>query len=121
MSQPFLEAGEGRLLVPGFHINYPVGRQPRRLQTRRKQILVPHAPQDLALGARHDAGHEQSRRGAIQRAITGACDLMQRPQRQPAARQPRIHLRQPKRKNPGQSAFSCLQPVDFFAQKIDGG
>ncbi len=121
MAQPFLEAGQGRLLIPGFDIDHPVRRQPGRFQPRRKQILITHAPEDLPLGAGHDAGGKQSRGRTIKRAIAGTGDLMQGAQSQPAARQTRIHLRQPKRQNPAQAAIRRLNPADFFAQKIDGG
>ena len=121
MAQPFLEARQRRLLIPGFNVDHPIRRQPCRFQPRRKQILVPHAPQDLALGARHDAGRKQSRSCTIQRAIACTGDLMQRAQSQSAARQTCIHLRQPKRQNAAQAAIGRLKPTDFFAQKIDGG
>ncbi len=100
MAQPFLEAGQGRLLIPGFDIDHTVRRQPRCFQPRREQILVAHAPQDLPLGAGHDAGGKQSCGRTIERVIAGTGDLMQGAQGQPAAGQTRIHLRQPKRQNP---------------------
>ena len=121
MAQPFLKAGQSCLLISGFDIDYPVRRQPRRFQPGRKQILVPYAPQDLALGARHDTGSKQSCRCTIQRAIAGTGDLMQGAEGETAARQPRIHLRQPKRQNTAQAAIGRLKATDFFAQKIDGG
>ncbi len=121
MSQPFLEARQRRLLITGFDIGHPIRRQPRRFQPRRKQILIPHTPEDLAIGARHDAGRKQSRRGPVQCPISSTGDLMQRAQSQPAARQTRIHLRQPKRQNTAQAAIGRLKATDFFAQKIDGG
>lgn len=92
MAQPFLEAGQGCLFIPGFNVDHTVRRQTRRLQPRRKQILVAHAPEDLALGARHDSRREQGGGSAIERAIAGAGDLVQTPQGQTATGQPRIHL-----------------------------
>ncbi len=79
MAQPLLEAGQRRFFIAGFDVDHPIRREPRRRQARREQILVPHAPENLALGARHDAGREQSRRGTIKHAIAGAGDLVQRP------------------------------------------
>jgi hypothetical protein len=121
MSQPFLEARQRRLLITGFDIGHPIRRQPRCFQPRRKQILISHAPQDLALGARHDAGRKQSRGSAVQRAIAGAGDLVQGAKGETTARQARVHLRQPEGQNPTQAAIGRLKATDFFAQKIDGG
>ncbi len=85
MPQPFLEAGQSRFFVTGFDVDHPIRSEPGRRQARRKQILMAYAPEYLALGARHDAGREQSRSGSIQRAVAGAGDLVQCSQRQPTA------------------------------------
>ena len=56
-------------------------------QGRREQILPGDAPQHLALGPRRDAGGEQRRGRAVDRAVAAAGDLMQRAERQSASRQ----------------------------------
>ncbi len=101
MAQALLEACQRRFFVAGFDIDHSIRSEPGRRQARRKQILVKHAPENLTLGARHDAGCEQSCRRAIQCAIAGAGDLMQGSQRQSAARQPHIHLRHPEWQDTG--------------------
>ena len=121
MAQPFLETGQGRLLITGLDIDHAVRRQPCRFQPRGKQILITHAPKDLPHGSCQDASRKQSRGSAVQRAIAGPRDLMQSPQGQPATGQTRIHLRHAEGQNPRQTAIGRLKPADFFAQKIDGG
>ena len=121
MTQPLLETGQSFLLVSGFDIDDPVRRKPGRFETRCEQILIAHTPEDLPLGARHDARCKRGRRGPIQRAIAGTGDLMQRSQRQPPTGQPRVDRRQPERQNSSRGAIRRLKTPDFFAQKIDGG
>ena len=121
MPQPFLETGQNCLLVPSFHMDHPVGVEPRRRQARREQIRIALAPQDLPRQTRHDAGCKQGCRGAMQRPVAGAANLMQRPQGKAAAGQAGIHLCHPKGQNPRDAALRRFQTADFFAQKIDGG
>jgi len=121
MAQPFLKTRQGRLLITGLDIDHPVRRKPCRLQPRRKQILITHAPEDLPHGPCQDAGRKQGCGSPIQRAIAGTSHLMQSPQGQPATGQARIHLHHPKGQHPGQTAIRRLEAPDFFAQKIDGG
>lgn len=121
MAQPFLETRQGRLLVTGLDIDHPVRRQPGRLQPRRKQILITHAPEDLPHGPCQDAGRKQSRGSAVQRTIAGPGHLMQGAEGQATAGQAHVHLRHAEGENPRQTAIGRLKPADFFAQKIDGG
>lgn len=121
MTQPLLETGQSFLLVSGFDIDHPVRRKPGRFKTRCEQVLIAHTPEDLPLGARHDARGKRSRGGAIQRAIADAGDLMQRSKRQPPTGQPRVHRRQPERQNPSRGTRRRLKTPDLLAQKIDGG
>ena len=121
MAQPLLETGQSGLLVPGFDKDHPVRRKPSRFQTRREQILIAHTPEDLPLGARHDARCKRGGSSTIQRAIAGTGDLVQRSQRQSPTGQPCVHFRQPERQNPSRGAVRRLKAPDFFAQKINGG
>lgn len=120
MAQPFLETRQGRLLITGLDIDHSVRRQPGRLKSRGKQILITHAPEDLPHGPCQDAGRKQSRGSAVQRAVAGPGHLMQGAEGQAAAGQARIHLRHAEGQNPRQTAIRSLKPADFFAQKIDG-
>ena len=85
MPQPFLEAGEHRLLVAGLDVDDPVRSKPGLGDGRREQVLPGDAPQHLALGPGGDAGGEQRGRRAIDGAVAAAGDLVQRPECQPAA------------------------------------
>ena len=97
MPQPFLEAGEHRLLVAAFDIDDPVGVQPGLRQRRREQVRSREAPQHLAARAGGDPGGEKRRGRAVDRAVAAAGDLMQRAKRQrrrrEAERPPRRHRR----------------------------
>ena len=85
MPQPFLHAGEHGLVVAGLDIDHPVGSEAGLGERRREQVRARDAPEHLALGAGRDAGGEQRRRRAIDRAVATAGDLVQRAERQPAA------------------------------------
>ena len=121
MTQSFLETGQGHLLVTGLDIDHPIRRKPCCFKPWCKQILIPYAPKNLTLGARHDAGGKQSRGRAIQCAIGGACDLMQGAEGQAATGQAPIHLHHAEGQHPRKAAVRRLEPADFFAQNIDGG
>ena len=73
------------------------------------------------MGARQNAGGEQGRRRAVQGAIGSARDLVQRAQRQPAARQPVVDFRHPKGQNPARNPVPGLDPADLFAQGVHLG
>ena len=121
MAQAFLEAGEGREFVAGLDVDHPIHGQPCRLQPRRKQILLAHAPEDLSLQPRHDPSRKQRRSGTIQCPIPPAGNFMQSAQRQAAARQTRVDLLKPEGQNASHAAVRRLDPADFFTQVIDGG
>ena len=91
MPQPFLETGQHRLLVADFGINDAVWMQSRLGNRWRKQILAGHAPKHLSSGACHDTGRKQCGRCTIDSAVAAASDLVERAERQPAARQPFIN------------------------------
>ncbi len=114
MPQPFLETGEHGLVVTGLDIDDPIRRQPGLRDRRRKQILADDTPQDLPLGARHDAGGEQSRGGPVDSAVTPTSHLMQRPHGEPAAGQPTIDLSHAERQCSGRATASGLKAADFF-------
>ncbi len=87
VAQGLLAHGQQCFFVAGFDMNDAVGREPRLSQARREQVGPRDAPQHLALRARGDAGGEQTGRGAVDDPVALARHLVQRTQRQPAARQ----------------------------------
>jgi len=121
MAQPFLKTGQDGFIVCRLDIDDAVGRQPHLGDGRGKQILPYHAPQNLALGPGRDARREQSRGGAINRAIAAAGHFMQRAHCQTAAWKTQIYLRQPERQNFGRAAVSRLDSPDFLTQTLNDG
>ncbi len=74
--QAFLETGQQRLVVAGFDIDDPIGKQSGLRQSGSKEILSRHAPQHLAFGAGCDSGGEQCGRRAIDRAVAATRRFM---------------------------------------------
>lgn len=93
MAEPFLETGEQGFFVTGLDIDDTVGMKPGLRQRRREEILPRDAPEHLAGGSCRDAGGKQGGRCAIQRAVSAAGNLMQRPQSQPSSRQNPVDCR----------------------------
>lgn len=91
MAQTFLHARHHCLLVADFGEDHPVGMKPGLRQRGREQIAPRHAPQHLSGRAGGDPGGKQRSGRAMDRAIAAASDLMQRAQRQPAARHLAVH------------------------------
>lgn len=87
MAKPFLETGEHGGFIARLNIDDAAGKQPGLSERRRKEILPGDAPEHLAFGARGNAGGKERRRGAIDRPVAAAGDLVQRAERQPASRQ----------------------------------
>lgn len=86
MPQPFLETGKCRLFVAGLDIDHAIRGEPCCGETGGKQILVAHAPQDLAHSPRHDARGEEGGGGAVQCAVAGTGNLVQRTESQATTR-----------------------------------
>ena len=116
MAQSFLEAGEHRLLVAGLDVDHPGRRQAGLGKRGREQILAGDAPEHLAFGARGDAGGEQRRRRAVDRAVAAARHLVQRAEGKPAAGQHRVDLFHAEGKR-----RAVTGPAVFEAARCGGG
>lgn len=77
MAQAFLEARQYALLVLHLGIDHPIGMEAGLGDRRRKQVAAGYTPQDLACGARHDAGGKQCRGGAVDSTVAATGDLVQ--------------------------------------------
>lgn len=121
MAQTFLEAGQDRFVVAAFEIDDPIRLQACLGECRREEVRARHAPQHLALRSGGDAGGEQGRGRTVDRTVPTAGDLVQRTERQAAARESRVDVG----KSEGQ--HRCGAPVPAFnasnlgAQGLDGG
>lgn len=119
MPKTFLKAGEDRRLVAGLDIDDAAGRQPGLGERGRKEILARNAPQHAPAGPGGDAGRPQGGRGAINRAIGAAGNLMQRAERQPSSRQYPVDLRDAERQHLAPTrcaAFQARHALPEFGQ-----
>ena len=98
VAQAFFKAGEDRLVVAALKIDDAIGLQAGLGERRREEIRPRDAPEHLALGAGGDAGCEQGRRGAIDRAVSAAGYFMQSAEWEAAARESRVQSATPKGK-----------------------
>ena len=121
MAQPLLETGQNALVVARLDIDHPVGQQPGLGEGRGEQVRPGDAPEHLAAGARGDAGGEQCRRRAIERAIAAAGDLVQRAAREPSARQPAVQRGDAEGQHRLDAPTLALDGIDLGAQGRDGG
>ena len=121
MAQALLATGQHRLLVLRLCVNDTVRRQTGLGKGRGEQILPDHAPQHRPLAARGNPGCEQGGCGAINRAVAAASHLMQRPQRETAARQMRVNRRQTEWQHRRRMAVTGFNSPNFFAQNGNGG
>lgn len=85
MAQAFFHAGEDGLVVAGFEIDHPIGRETRLSDRWCEEIGARDAPEDLAFGAGRDARAEKRRSGSVDCAIAAAGDLMQSAESETAA------------------------------------
>ncbi|MFD2029218.1 hypothetical protein ACFSKM_00640 [Ancylobacter dichloromethanicus] len=120
MAQPLFHAGEQRLLVARFDEDHSARKKPRLGERRCEQILARDAPEHLAARARRDAGGEQGRRGAINRAIPATRHLMQAAERQPSSRKAPVDLRQTERQHFPRTARPAFEALDALAKLGDG-
>ncbi len=120
MTDAFLETGEHRFLITGVDIDDAVGGETDLGQRRREQVLPGDAPKDLALGPSRDAGGEQGGRCAVDGGVAAAGDFVQRPERQPAARQSAIDGRNAERKNRAGAQRRTLKALNLLAESSDG-
>ena len=90
-------------------------------QGRGKQIPMVDAPQDRTFQPGQDACREQGGGSPVQGAIATPGNFVERPQSEPAAGQPGVHVRFPEGQNPALDPASGLDPADMFAQGIHLG
>ncbi len=121
MAQPFFHAGQHGLVVASFHIDHPVGPEPRLCDRWREEIGACDAPENLTAGSGRDAGAEKSGRCAIDGAVAATSDLMQSAESQAAARESRIDVSDAKRQHLLCARRSTFDPLDRRAQRLDGG
>ena len=86
--QPFLHRIKHR--PPGLDMQHPVGIEPSGREPGPEQILSRRHPQHRPARPRQHAGGEQRRGRAVLHLRTGTGDLMERPQREAAARKCRV-------------------------------
>jgi hypothetical protein len=115
-AQPLLETGEQGFFIPRLDINNAIRGQARLRNGGRKQILPCDTPQHLSGRPCDNPGRKQGGRGAINRAVAAASDLMQRAHCKSAAWQPHIQRRQAKWQNARGRPPSGLHQPNFFAQ-----
>ena len=123
MAQPFLHHQKNR--SPRLGDDHPVGMQPRRSQSRRKQISPLDYPQHHPLHPRGKACHEQAGGGAMLDLRTRCDNLVQARKRQPGSWQMPINWLNSKWKGdqimpflPCPSGERCsFQPRNVLAQR----
>ena len=121
MADAFFHAGEDGLVVTGLDIDDAVGFEPRLRQCRREQVRPGDAPQHLTFCACRHTAPEQRCCRAVDGAVATARDLMQRPERQSAAWEPRVQLGNPEREHRSGAQAPALDLLDPRAQGVDGG
>ena len=120
MAQPFLHAGQDRPVVPRLDMDHPVGRQAGLLETRGEEILLRDAPEHPSLRPGGNTGNETRSRRAVHRTLAAAGDLMQATERQPAARQLPVQLRNAEGKHLPAARPIALQLRDARSEGRNG-
>jgi hypothetical protein len=121
LAQPFLAAGEHRFLVLRLDIDHPVRLEPGRGEGRREQVRPGQAPQHPPPGPRRDPGGEKGRRRAVDRPVAAAGHLVQRPERQPAVRQPVIDLWHAERQRCAPPPRTAVKALKTLAKRVEDG
>ena len=122
MPNPFLETGQHRFLITGVDVDDPVRAEADLRERRREQILPSDAPQDLAFGARRDAGGEQRGRSTIDGGVATSRHFVQRPKCQPAAGQAAVDGLDAERQYNGPGAqLGALKALNLLTKPQDGG
>ncbi len=123
MPQSLLEAGQQALLIPRLQIDQPVRFKADLLERRGEQVGLGDAPQDRAGQSGRDAGGEQRRRRAVDRAVPAARHFVKGAERQPAQGQGGVHGRHAEGKDAGRAAAVRLEMLDPGAQggELGGG
>ncbi len=97
MAQALLHHCEHILVPPAFGVEDPRRAKTGERKPRREQVAAAERPEDRPLQTRGDARDEQGRGRIVAELRPRAGDLVQRTDRKPAARQPRIHCLHPER------------------------
>ena len=123
MTQAFLEAGQHRFLVPGLHVDHPIGTEPNLRDRRRKQVRTSEAPQHLGLAVRPggDPGGEEGGGGAVQRPVPAAGNFVQRAQRQSTSRQMPVDFLDAEREHRPPARGSTLETLNALSELLDDG
>jgi hypothetical protein len=121
MAQTFLEAGEQRALVTGLDIDHPGRAKPGLGQRWGEEILAGDALEYLTMRPRRNAGGEQSRRRAVDRAVSPTPDLVQRAEREAAARQRSVDHRHTEGQRSPPASRVALKAFDAATQIGEDG
>ena len=121
MPDPLLEARQHRLLVAGVDVDDAVRVKTDLGQSRREKVLPGDAPQNLALGARRDAGGKQGSHSAIDGGVATSCHFVQRPERQAPAGEPAIDGFDTKGEHRPGTLLHALKALNLLAKPPDGG
>ena len=81
MAQAFFHAGQHRDIIPGLDIDHAIRTKACLLQTRRKQVRLRHAPENLSRKTRGNAGRKAGGRCPIHRTVATTRYLMQAAER----------------------------------------
>jgi len=115
LPQPLLHGRQNVPLPKGFGIDDPVRVQPRVQETRCEQVPPVETPQDRPFQPGGDPGGKKRGRTGKFRRGSAFGNVVQGPQRQPASRQPVIHLGKTERRVQVRAKPS-IQPPYFLPQ-----
>src|SRR5580704_12803195 len=119
--QAFLETDEDRRLIARLDIDHAIGHEPGLREGRGEQILPGDTPEHLATRARGNSRREESRGGAVDRAISAAGHLMQRAERQAASREMPVDRLETEGQHQSPAASRALEAPDALAKILDPG
>jgi hypothetical protein len=121
VTDSFLETRQHGLLVAGIDVDDAVGVETDLGQGRREKVLPRDAPEHLALGSRRDARGEQGGRGAVDGGVATSRHFVQRPERQPSAREAPVDGLDAERKHRPGTQRRALKTLYLLAKPQDGG
>lgn len=121
MPQAFLDRGQERGLLAGLDIDDAIGMQPRLGQSGGEQVAPGQAPQHRALEPRRDPGSEQSCGRPMNRPVATAGHLVQRAERQAAARQTPVDRLDSERERAARTSAARFELGDALAKRGNRG
>ena len=121
MPQTLLKAGKHTLVVAGFEVHYPIGRQSGLGECRSEQVLPDHAPEHPPPCSCGDARGEKCRRRSVEGAVASTSHLMQCSNRQSASRQMPIDLFDTERQNCAPARAAPFKVLDGLAKLRHNG